>query len=432
MKLVTVGLVLLITSVSHAQLTNYKWEILKSLPKQGDRYNDIYFVDEMRGWAIAPYMGIHYPGQMYRTVDGAQTWSAVLDSNLGHLRSIVFRDSVNGWLGMLDAIRWGKDSAALYRTSDGGYSWSAVVFDGPSPEGVCGLFQYDSLHLYGCGRFAGPAQFIRSTDGGVRWRTTDLSTQMGMAIDCYFWSADSGIVSGGSGNGTSTQPSSAVVLLTTDGGATFREIYRTTRTMEWCWKITFPSKTVGYIAIQAMKEGTFCLRTSDGGLTWNDITISNKILGIQGIGFANDSVGWVAGRSTKSGFMTTDAGSSWTLWTEIDGANRFRFINDSLAYVAGNSVSRLRVVSPASVRSTPATDNPFTLVFEEGYLVVQSSRSEPHEAVVTVCDVLGRAIIANRSIGFDRRARIPAQVIRGQRYFVRVTDRGQIYYFSSQ
>lgn len=403
----------LVVPDTRAQVVPYKWETVLELPSVLGRYNDIDFVDDRHGWTIVPYFSyldtvrtVGDYGQIYRTGDGGSTWEKLVDSSHVHFRAIQFKDRLNGWVGSFGVYRANADSMQLmdtiplFSTSDGGDSWHPVTtITGEKPAGICGLQLLDDMHIFGCGRFAGPGSFIKSTDGGATWHSRNISHLMEMAIDCYFWTPDSGIIAGGSDFSMGAYPdmydsTNCVVILTTDGGETWREIYRSNRTIEWCWKIHFPSRSTGYISIETVREDSLSiLKTTDGGLTWERKLVHIGAVNVQGIGFLNDSLGFIGGR-TPFGYRTTDGGNTWKSWnTSVfsGGANRFRFIGDTVGFVVGKTVAKL-TTEKLSIDEALTTESDPRVVYRNGDPYIDLNINGSLTANYSIIDVAGRVL----------------------------------------
>jgi photosystem II stability/assembly factor-like uncharacterized protein len=70
-------------------------------------------------------------------------------------------------------------------------------------------------------------------------------------------------------------------------------VYESTHTGVWCWKISFPTRQIGYVSTQGAQNNGVVLKTTNGGLSWQEIVVGQG-LGFSGIGFVSSSFGWVA------------------------------------------------------------------------------------------------------------------------------------------
>ncbi len=135
------------------------WQIqLTGLQK---RIEDIFFLDESKGWAVTwTSDGVDFQSQILTTTNGGSVWTSedYRHSNI-LLSTIFFIDSVNGWMG-------GEPFDFSY-TTDGGVEWYPANID-------TGSFAFFPIHEI---KFSTP-QLGFAAGGvndavGVVWRTTN-------------------------------------------------------------------------------------------------------------------------------------------------------------------------------------------------------------------------------------------------------------------
>lgn len=394
-RLLTATIILLATAmVSHAQ-----WSTIPGAPVPSSRINDIFFVDEQRGW-IASGAGV-----IYRTENGGVTWQLQFQKSGTHFRSIGFADEQRGWAGCLGIGDPNNpssvDTTLIYSTTNGGATWQPEPsVSGAIPRGFCGIHVVNDTVVYGVGRVRGPAYFYRTLDGGTTWDVRDLGFHAGGLIDVYFVTVDTGFAVGLTNGNHSL--SSGIVLRTTDRGETWMPMHTTPRTGEWCWKISFPSRSTGYVSLQRNSlSPIYFLKTTDGGETWTDRLFSQSYYFVQGLGFANDTLGWVGGNSTQPAYMTTDGGDSWVSVPIGRRVNRFRFVSQSVGYAAGETVYRYASsqtsvhADPSSLQAGPSPrsvgfPNPFNPSTTIRFTVAQELTTVP--VTLIVYDALGREV----------------------------------------
>ncbi len=336
-------------------------------PSVWDRYDDTYFINPDTGWAVTLYDSDSYSHQVYeyativKTTDGGNTWQKMLDSSKSMFRDIAFLDAQNGFIGMLEPTVIAQDTVFMYQTHDGGVTWQPVTnLPGPKQAGICGMRVINDSTLYGVGRYYGPAGFYKTTNKGVTWSYQDMSAYACGLVDVFFFNADTGFACGpncdGHPNFVTFDFGSGTILFTTDAGNTWQVKKVTSRKKEWCWKMSFPTRNIGYASVESIRtsplDSQYCLKTIDGGQTWQDVFIAQVpteecVTGgfdEQGIGFINDSVGWVGGRNDQYGlapvftYKTTDGGINWTPEYWGENINRFRKLSDTLAYFSGKTI----------------------------------------------------------------------------------------------
>ncbi len=322
------------------------WHVLPNAPTADsgvERFDDEYFINANTGWIVEgiPYL-TQDTGKVFKTTDSGHNWSMVNHKIPVYLRSVGFFDANTGIIGTID------DSLhILYRTTDGGLNWTDITssVQGIKPSAICGISIVNSTTAFASGRYYCPANVIKTTDAGLTWVSLPIDTSLARSfVDCYFWSADSGFVVGGYSANNLYFTGHSVVLRTVNGGLNWTREYYSTRTNEWCWKITFLTRQVGYSSIERGSGGNvYYLKTTDGGITWQDkLFVANY--DVEGIGFVNETTGWIGGwginqvGSAGPTYETTNAGASWHLAGWGINMNRIRFLSDTLAYAVGKTV----------------------------------------------------------------------------------------------
>ncbi len=321
-----------------------KWQKLATAAYRG-KQDDIHFVDADNGWYG------NGAGKIYRTTDGGATWSEQLSKAGTFVRTIGFVDKNRGFMGNVgtDYYPGVTDTNPLYETRDGGATWNVVGADrlkGSTVKGLCaidvlkkqsiyqGVLQ-DRVIVHAAGRVGGPGFLMRSLDGGENWRVIDMQNQVGPILDVKFFDENIGFVFAGSD--ADVQKSNALILMTRDGGDTWKKVYQSNRPFEITWKASFPSRNVGYVTIQNYNPDKtvskrVVAKTTDGGLTWNEVDLVDDFAVREfGVGFIDDNTGWV-GTST-SGFQTTDGGKTWARVEMGRAVNKIRLLPTADGFV---------------------------------------------------------------------------------------------------
>lgn len=310
------------------------WHVLPASPEQPWRNDDLFFINSTTGWVV------NIRGEIWKTTDGGTTWRCMVRQPTA-FRCIGFLDTLHGFVGNLGPSVWNsnKDETPLYKTIDGGKTWLPVNdYMGPKPAGLCGMQIVNDSVIVACGRVDGPAYFIKSVDGGNRWRSYNISNYCGMAIDIYFTSSKKGFIAGGTDK--SRLLSSSVVIETLDGGNTWKTLIRDSSKQNHCWKITHPSKNTFFISIEELfaDNPLKYFKSSDNGKSWQEETHKDIKYGYsQGIGFVDNEHGWIGGSANT--LFTSDGGKTFSKMPEnFNNINRFRFLNDTLGYAAGKKI----------------------------------------------------------------------------------------------
>ena len=357
------------------------WTLLAASPEHWYRFEDGAFLDPETGWII------NNAGEVWRTDDGGESW-ILRDVLPAYLRTTVFLDDQHGFIGTLNQPN------VLYETTDGGETFTDITsrISGPLPHGICGIWAVNEDVIYGVGWYAGPAHFVKTTDGGQTWTSRAMSEYVGSLVDVYFWDEQRGIVVGGTAGVSNA--SRAVVLLTEDGGETWSVRHTSSGGGEWSWKISFPTPTTGYVSLEGARFPAKVLKTTDAGLTWTELAIpgSNDL---QGLGFITEDIGWASGRGTTS--VTTDGGATWQPLGLDGDINRFEFFGDTLGFAMGHRIYRLdRPGDPVATEdAAPAETFAITATYPNPFADAATIRyhvAAPTEVEVQVYDLLGRRV----------------------------------------
>ncbi len=338
----------LVTGFAFAQtppekkVSGFAWQKLKTEPYRG-KQDDLYFVTPELGYYCNGY------GKIYKTTDGGDTWTEKLSQKGTYFRCLAFLDEKHGFAGNIgtDYFPGVTDTTPLYETKDGGDTWSPVTtITGKMPKGLCalevvkkpfinaGILDYKTT-IYAAGRVGGPACLLLSEDEGKTWAGQDLGAVCGMILDIKFVEPKVGFLCAGSN--VEVEKSHALILMTTDGGKTWTEKFRSRRPYELTWKGSFPTRNVGYVTLQNYdpdKSVTqrFVAKTSDGGKTWREIPlVDDKEAQEFGVGFVDAKTGWVGGYRT--GYETTDGGKTWTKKDMGMAVNKIRLLKTDTGFV---------------------------------------------------------------------------------------------------
>ena len=327
------------------------WRRLPTEPFRG-KQDDIAFVSPNIGWYG------NGSGKLFRTTDGGETWTQVWEQPGTFIRALGFVDARNGFLGNVGTEYYPgvTDTRPLYRTRDGGVTWAPVEAPGIDiVKGICGIdvvhetriFQGETRTvpvIHAAGRVGGPATMLRSVDGGDTWKVIDLREQAGMILDVKFFDARNGLVC--AATSSDTEEGHALILRTRDGGATWTKAYQSGRKFENCWKMSFPSRQVGYATVQNYEQGTtkrVVVKTTDGGESWRELPLVDDARVRQfGVGFVDEQRGWVG--TTTTGFETRDGGQTWAPVAMGQAVNKIRVLRAGpgfRAFAIGVQVHRL-------------------------------------------------------------------------------------------
>ena len=336
-----------------AQTLATVWQKLATEPYRGKQDDLVVLADGQTVWYG------NGAGKLYQSLDGGEVWTKLWDQPGTFIRALGFVDAQIGFLGNVgtDYYPGVTDAHPLYRTTDGGNSWQKVMADGMERvKGVCGIDILPASRIYqgeakvghlihAAGRVGGPAFVLRSEDSGETWKVIDLTAQAGMILDVKFLSPSLGFVCASSSS--DLEQAQALILRTEDGGKSWQEAYRGSRNLENCWKMSFPTKDIGYATVQSYDEknaNQLFIKTTNGGKSWVEMPLTQDAAARQfGIGFVDGKRGFIGTR--QQGFETQDGGKSWTPAPSMGAAvNKVRVAahgKKPRAFAIGMQVSRL-------------------------------------------------------------------------------------------
>jgi photosystem II stability/assembly factor-like uncharacterized protein len=319
------------------------WKILPTERYPG-KQDDIFFINEKTGWYV------NGAGKIFKTTDGGDTWTQKLHKPGTYFRCIAFVDENIGLAGNIGPGYFPNvsDATPLYRTTDGGETWEPVQsIEGPPIVGLCAI---EVLHeqfinagnldtrtrIYAAGRVGGPAALIFSDDLGLSWKQISIAQHAAMAFDVHFFDRQHGVIAAASN--ADVAQSNALILTTSDGGSTWTKAYQSARPFELTWKISFPTRDVGYVTIQSYNPDPaaserFVAKTTDAGKTWTEIPLINDAKVRQfGVAFIDENRGWIG--AMPQGFATTDGGTTWTRTNFGNAVNKIRILRTDAAWHA--------------------------------------------------------------------------------------------------
>ncbi|MFM2213191.1 MAG: hypothetical protein RL427_454 [Bacteroidota bacterium] len=345
-KFIITTTIFLLASLNTIFGQEISWKKVNTEPYAG-KQDDITFVDQSTGWYVNGY------GKIFHTVDGGTTWEKQLEQKGSFFRTIAFIDKNVGFAGTVGTEYFPNvtDTIPLYGTKDGGKSWKPVTYKGPYVKGLCAMDivkeQYINhgkidykVHLFAVGRVGSPANSMISHDGGETWTSHSMNADCKMVFDIKMFNKKEGFACAATSDDI-TQ-SNALILKTSDGGETWQKVYQSTRLYETTWKVSFPTKEVGYVTIQSynpdptIKQQRIA-KTTDGGNTWTEINLTEDATAREfGIGFIDENHGFVG--TINSGFETKDGGLTWVKIDLGRACNKIRIYKDEKDKVYGYAV----------------------------------------------------------------------------------------------
>jgi len=298
----------------------------------GNDLDDVYFADEMNGWAVGE------KGTIIYTSDGGVSWTHQESNTDVRLRSVCFTDNQTGWItgGETHPI---PGEYIILHTDNGGDNWIRQDYD--STGCMRNIYFTDTEH----GWIVGDDNYtLHTSDGGENWNVQDCGSGYSNQWEVFFIDTLNGWITSDEG-----------LKRTFDGGENwtikipgdFESVFFLDEDEGWASTFVY-----GY-----MSSSGILIHTNDGFDTWDTLYQHNDA-GILTPGFTStgyysmffmDSIngwtlhyscysgGWVPGCSYRL-LETHDGGTTWnnTGLPFHTGLDALYFTPQGSGYIAGN------------------------------------------------------------------------------------------------
>jgi len=208
-------------------------------------------------------------GTILRSIDGGSSWTPIASGTSYNLRNIYFYNTTIGYIT--------GGNGTLLKTTDGGLSWNPI--NPGTTDGLYGIYFTDMNTGYVSGL---NGLILKTTDGGSTWTSQKSGISVGPIIleSIFFTDSTHGIIAGGIGNPSFTP--NPVILKTSDAGAHWTPI-PCPNVNDFYVKVKFADANTGYIVGGYIEQNTgTLLKTTDGGSTWTNVSIStHRLTGIK-------------------------------------------------------------------------------------------------------------------------------------------------------
>jgi photosystem II stability/assembly factor-like uncharacterized protein len=270
-----------------------------------------------------------------------------------HVQTAATQSSLRGLSVVNERVVWASGSGGVVvHTADGGALWRVDTLPGAARLDIRAIHAFDDRVAHVA---ATAGRVWRTVDGGRSWSLTYQSTDTTVFLDAIvFWDARNGMVLGDPLDGR------WFVLITSDGGQTWREAPREsrpeTRTGEAAFAASGSSLVVhglqsGWVGSGGSVARVF--RTSDRGRTWGvsetPLSGSTPTAGIFSLAFWDARVGIAVGGDYEqpkgklaNAALTADGAVTWRPVRSPPGGYR-----SGVAYVGGQNGRLLVTVGPS-------------------------------------------------------------------------------------
>jgi photosystem II stability/assembly factor-like uncharacterized protein len=347
-----------------------------------------YFLDSLSGWAAGD------SGTIIHTTDGGLNWILQdTDIDEDHINDIFFLNENLGW-----ALAWDItfDTSSTYgtiilKTTNGGTNWESKRY------AVNDIFINTIIFLDSLNGFMGgvPQNLIKTTNGGVNWFECqkDSNVVSGFPVAAFsFYNPRIGYASGG------YIDIAGVIWKTTNYGQFWESIAVGPEPVNGM-KI-FDSLTVLGVGGD-FEYGAGIVKTTNGGVNWNYESLF--VFGIAfTVSFRTDEEGWAPLGFSQQWIYTLDSGKSWDTLSTPDSSMLYdvQFTDYRNGFAVGEggvvlkynseviNISNNQNILPAENTLYQNYPNPFN-----PSTVISYSLSHTSYVVLRIYDLLGREII---------------------------------------
>ncbi len=250
---------------------------------------------------------------VFVTSDGGRRWTESNAVAGSQSVAVSFSGTERGWLLVAAGAAMGQEPVSVYGTEDGGVTWSLLADRLPSVCDKTGMAFGPAETGWITSVCNGGYQVLVSRDGGLQWQAAALPLASSACLD--------GCAAGPlqlTGPTTflamSAYPAAAVLLVSTDAGASWRTEPMPAGAGPYP-RVQFFGPADG-VAVSAGPQGVigedFYL-TTDGGSTWT-VVPQGRQFGTDGaqFDFVSPQVGftWIA--TTPGLYRTANSGRTWT------------------------------------------------------------------------------------------------------------------------
>ncbi len=270
-------------------------------------------------------------GTAVKTTDNGRTWQTLPTGAVGEVASVSFANDRVGWIGtetrMTTARHYYTGSGQMRRTTDGGQTWTAQSIGvdvlsvvNPQVVAISPTEAYVTYRLTGYDPLAGilsQEPMMRHTvNGGQSWQLVPLPFSYSVNFTMYppvFPTPTRGFLMVKSTPGLTSN-----LLRTTDGGQTWQDILPSVASNYLPFALTFLTPQLGWLLGLDVPSNTNILyKTLDGGTTWTRVAplvaVPASAYFLPKLSFSDPLHGLASDVTANAGtdYCTTDGGLTW-------------------------------------------------------------------------------------------------------------------------
>jgi len=250
---------------------------------------DINFFDQNNGFAL------DFKGFIFKTTNGGNSWTIVLNGNLSTLFPIFGAFSLQNLNNILVVGNRGN----IQKSNDSGVSWSAISSGVSWDNSNRSIFFTDANNGWAVSRGSTHQKVLKTSNGGQTW-VAKLNNSMLQLNNVFFINSTTGWVVGDNGVFVTGK-----VFKTTDAGENWVEQILLGESVISLSDIQFINENIGL----TVGSGGKIFRTTDGGNTWNS-QISGITDNILSVFFLDINTAWCTTSNGKI-LKSSNGGINW-------------------------------------------------------------------------------------------------------------------------
>ncbi len=299
--------------------------------------------------------------QLFKTIDAGQTWFEIPNPNAQtsrvHVIDLSLVDSTHLWICT-------AYPAKIFSTENNGATWEEQFYDSTMTDFINYIEMFDLNNGIAMGDAidwgAGPAIFLRTTDGGANWVSVNDSAFGGSSGDIWrrvdFVNPDVGYFFE---SGSNPQ----LLFKTFDGGYNWDAL---PYPANYIMVLKFYDENIGYAINWDADYYTF-----DAGQTWTEIPDTTDGWGTDIEYCPEDpSKVWKCELGSSGAFFSSDSGKTWSEQTGITAPRDIVFVDAANGWILGDvgvyhttSGGHILTITEINIPHNTESTGPFSLEF---------------------------------------------------------------------
>lgn len=281
----------------------------------GQKINKVVFTNQVSGWVLGDY------SFNFRTTNAGNNWY-IMNNNNGNTINIKFLNNTTGWIT--------GPANRIWKTTNTGANWVQQLSNGAWDYSyfnyVLDIHFNDSETGWA---ILGDGTILKTMNGGVNWNK-GINAPYGDITSLHFFDSNTGLAVSNYAHATMLSSNNGFIWKTTDHGS------------NWTQKLmTQNNQSISALKMLNSSNGfavgmNKIFKTTTQGENWQSDSVNNNRL--TSVYFINQQTGWLTG-GNGSVFKTTNTGTNWLPYNAgtTKHLNSAFFSDNNVGYVCGDS-----------------------------------------------------------------------------------------------